>query len=412
MQNSSNETINCNRLPEVIGLLCQSKGFLPEDHAKPFICAKVLYCLGLKSKNNTLKKFVSKLNPDSRNYNSGLAYNLAMGYTPLGSATARHFYVSGAKESLRSYLIAMKPDELELLGTFLQKYWFSESQQDEIDKYIELLMRAFLQLSHKGEAIPFTRSELQSLRDTAKNRELVSKFGDELFAECGENHICPLCRKNVLSKARVDNDGFMVAVIDSSESVDDPHNLIALCPDCFTKHLGCGTDADFTALRTAKDRILRLLKGTVLLSRMPVDAQVKQILISLGNEDELPIEDITIEWNAVMVKTKLASKKRLIQEIEGLVVDNRQMVLQCLQFLDKSKTVHGMSIAKRIKAKFEKLDKEFSKRILELERDIRIGVIWRDLVTHLMDISDCEEEAAKIVVAYYIQDCEVFRAGS
>lgn len=69
-------------------------------------------------------------------------------------------------------------------------------------------------------------------------------------------------------------------------------------------------------------------------------------------------------------------------------------------------------MARQIKSMFNKLDHEYTNRHKEDDPYYKFQLIFDGLVNYLIQLTGALSQPCRIVIAFYIQDCEIFRANS
>jgi len=184
---------------------------------------------------------------------------------------------------------------------------------------------------------------------------------------------------------------------------DDPGrptigDAIALCPSCYSWYLVTSQD-ERQALRKHKERIAaRALAGDEV-SGIKIDEQISEVLRTIDtyevSEDALAESQRTFDPSTIKSKIRnIPLRRRTI----SYVTEYFPYVRGLLQAIEKDSD--SEIIAQQFNLQYLK-----AKRRIKAESDIA-DVIAEDLYNHT---GQQHREACQIVVAYFIQSCEVFK---
>lgn len=228
----------------------------------------------------------------------------------------------------------------------------------------------------------------------------TSKIGSALVAEVLS--ICPNdgCAKSLFTRmgGRIE-DNYEVVVIDPCQSTEGEGNLIALCPDCAKKYRLLNDPEKIKRMREIKDRFVRIAEMQDIVSQQSVDEEVRSVLSRIKN---LPYpQGVDLNYEPVTLKEKIhPSDPGLLAQIKIWVDLYYPDVHAELQDLNKNGKMKFEPFCLQVKLNFLMLNnKGYSQR-----------EIYEKLIDWLMNETNGSRHICEIVIAYFVQKCEVFDA--
>jgi len=233
------------------------------------------------------------------------------------------------------------------------------------------------------------------------SQQAKSSFGSALLADC--SHICSMtgCCKSLFiedDKQNTIND-YEAARIDSSKSISYP-SFIALCHDCFQKYAFKHTKQDEKELQAIKKVQMQTRDSKNVLDTIGIEKGIDQVVSNLSRAK--PKDFIEISYEALSVSEKIdeGSHSILLNQVTSDVTKYFLFVEKSMQDAAKKKLFNDLLLRAQIKAAYEQLaDKKYSPEQIYTALSEKLRAITKQ------DIFYCY-----IVIAYFIQSCEVFDA--
>jgi hypothetical protein len=258
-------------------------------------------------------------------------------------------------------------------------------------------------------------SRVNAIAILAASRNLSAEMSDELgidlasFPKRTEDLLllqevechCPLCRNNLIKKKNgVTLRNYKIAPISGSMASPRQMSLnshIALCRSCADEYVSSNSVSEHAKLqvikRTLSDRRVAL-EST---AGIQIDEQIADILHTIAR---VPKEELTLRMEPVEVEKKIkASEIPLLIKISGYVERYFYRVRDALKTLDRNGRLRSKEIAEDVNACYKKLRR--GKHSQEQ--------VYDDLVAWLETKAKpgCHL-ACEIMIAFFVQDCEVF----
>lgn len=242
---------------------------------------------------------------------------------------------------------------------------------------------------------------VKTKRKSVKGRSVSSlkeKYGIGLVIEA--NCICPnLWCTNSLQEDLDDGSALNYEVFRIDESVPETeNNLIALCPSCYRRLTANCTDENRNHLKSIKLQLIQNAQDKTVLSSEKLEHEIEAVLekITYTPTDQL----VPLNYEPVAVKQKIKKDVPLLIRVNAYVTAYYSKVDQWLKQMDREGKQRFKPFCNAMKINFLKLDaiEESQQKIFDSLAD------WIQTNTH-QDRAACE-----IVVAYFVQKCEVFYA--
>ncbi len=209
--------------------------------------------------------------------------------------------------------------------------------------------------------------------------------------EC-QNIIPPQCSHSL--KTNCESTGLPFPEPDSLD------NLIALCPTCAAEYRSNPTPKMYQQLMLAKRQMVSRAELIDTLDRLDVEDGIIDLLNSLGALDQ-EFDFAEASKNALAIVKKIHPEERLLaNEINGNVLLYYRFVEEQLRQLDAEGILDFEIIRTQIHGCFLKLDRAG----LPQSKIVESMAKWLSDKTGSGDILAC-----RIVIAFFIQACEVFR---
>ena len=190
-----------------------------------------------------------------------------------------------------------------------------------------------------------------------------------------------------------------VVQIDPANRQCREDNFIILCSECARRYTGTNED-EMRALATKRQVIQDKYDHAKSLKSGNIEDAIKRVLVKLQKHTETPQtfdEDID---GPLKVKEKIPNDFLLQNRILSHVTTWFKYVHTALQHLDYSDDVTFEIIKNAIHGHYLKLQ----------AKSLSHHQIVEHLTDYLVNTTDERRDACEIVVAYFVQDCEVFDA--
>ncbi len=252
---------------------------------------------------------------------------------------------------------------------------------------------------------------------TRNGRIKLSKTEEDiLFSDC--NGLCSLCGKSlVFLKDGEYHRGFQAAHIyphsptkqqkDALQDVPLPKdiegidNIILLCERSHNTQDCCTSRQDYLKLYNIKQEQLKNRQAKESIEWINIEPEIEQVLDGLKDIKQEELSELNMI--PVAVKQKV-SDLPLQCKIHGYVSQYFNYIKTKLQELDVVCCSRSEAIAKEISLCFTKAKGR--------EMFIDQNAVFDTIVNWLISKTDRQRSACEAVVAYYVQDCEVFDASS
>ena len=297
----------------------------------------------------------------------------------------------------------LEKDSREKLVNELNSFGVT-TEIDRLETAVSELFYFALKAASEGKSefdIPEDLKVDDKFKEKVENeKSLKNQFGAELLEET--RFICPYdgCYRNLIVKNENRSDwNYRVVPIDSKITEPLPHNYIALCPECAEKYL-LNTDEEATKrLKSIKDILSKMspLEDDWLNSQKILDAVGKVIhkisSIPLEKVSELKFEPVCID------KKILKNNPVFYKTVKMFITDYFYDVNLLFKESDNQKALKFDRFCKIVRWHYENLQ---DKNIYEQSQ------IFDKLTNWLCSATNEEYLYCSIVIAYFIQKCEVF----
>jgi cytochrome c553 len=253
------------------------------------------------------------------------------------------------------------------------------------------------------------------MKNNQNRKSNTPNFDARLLAETG-NH-CPLCGEPLLGKKSGKSMKlYQIAHIypysptkEQLEELQDVpmaedresfENKIALCLNCHKKQDVHTQKEEYIRLYNKKQQLMRQTKAMDGASTVFIEDEIKEVLQKLKEADIKKL--IPLSYDAISVDKKITQENGLLlNDVRDKVVQYFLFVQEILQDIDKSGPQKSKIIASEIKTCFLKA----------ADRGLSQEEIFSTLVDWLTSKTQSQSElACRIIISYFVQDCEVFDA--
>ena len=285
----------------------------------------------------------------------------------------------------------------------------------EIDKTISDAKRksllGFYQSGDEGKFLGETF--LYSINKPNKKEDNVVEVDDApLLAEA--NYECPLCHDKLLETVKgkpikryvitqifpedisEDQKNEFNSVYKKPHNLDSPDNLIALCERCSEEYLLAPTIDEYKKIHETKSMISRNYKARISANNVELEENIRVVLnalINIKRTDPL----VVLEYDALRIEEKIPNNYILKDETINSVLHYYRYIESVFSESDADFD----EIASEVKVcsqKFEKSGMSQDEVVFNLAEWIR----------NKTKLEEKSRRACGIVVAFFIQNCEVF----
>ena len=232
-----------------------------------------------------------------------------------------------------------------------------------------------------------------------KEESLKDRFGMQLLLEtecichydsCGDS----LCVDRSGKKEYV----YEVVRIDPAGR-DVPGNLIAICPSCAVAHGLTNTDPEAVKrLQEIKTRLVEKNAALTDISTTDVDEGIRNVIRKIG---EIEIDSsVPLNYDPVAVRNKIPNDIALNIKVSSYVSAYYERVKEIFKELDKEQQVRYEPFSCSVKLTYLKLKNSGYDQ----------SSIFDYLTEWLMNATNESREYCEIIIAYYVQNCEVYDA--
>lgn len=184
-----------------------------------------------------------------------------------------------------------------------------------------------------------------------------------------------------------------------SEDVNSIENLIAVCHNCHKKYDTHKTVSDYRKWVKVKKNLIEASKQKLYYSNFKIEEEIKSILEKLNNENigneflELSLTSLAVDQKANKTLTPLVKRS-----IKYNIVEYFNFIKHELSEMDKLSPRKSELIASEMKSFYLKTFEENQNQDFIYEHMVK----WLNKKTE-----NYSEKACEIIIAYFIQDCEV-----
>lgn len=244
------------------------------------------------------------------------------------------------------------------------------------------------------------QDELTKVKQQQLDANLKNKYGDYLLVE-EENH-CPFpgCgRELVLTNNGKIYYAYEVTLIDRSAPAI-PENLLAMCPQCHATYLLDDNKKIRKELHETKKVLSTHRQNVHILDDLPLEKGIVSVITRIAKLHEKNLEDASLDPKAIKQKLDPSKDTVIYYTVNNYVGIYFMRIKEIMMNLDKRKIIDYEEIQDQMHALYRRL-KKANKSNIEIFNEITKKV-------HRVSLQD--EIYCQIVVAYFVQSCEVFDA--
>ena len=230
--------------------------------------------------------------------------------------------------------------------------------------------------------------------------ELRNRYGTYLLSEA--NHTCPFpgCgRELTILNAGKSTEAFNVALIDKKKA-PEVDNLLALCSRCYAVYSIDDNSKVTKELKEVKKLLLAHHKSVELLDELPLEKGVVGVLKKVKNLKEKDLVAASLDPKEIQQKLKPSDNIALYLTVNNYVTAYYVRLREIMMNADKRGTIDYDELQDQMRAIYKRL-KKAKKTNTE---------IFNEITNKIHKVSLQEEIYCQIVVAYFVQSCEVYDA--
>lgn len=231
------------------------------------------------------------------------------------------------------------------------------------------------------------------------DNDLKTRWGAELIAESGG--VCPNtgCSRPLITQGSSGSIAcYEVIPVDYNIPVDDPANLIAVCPRCASWYAVNREQNTRYILREVKKMTVKNVKIRSLLAEQSIENDIIDVLINipLTRAPETDLNYIPVELSRKMKPESNGLLHRLCLYVDLYY----QAVQEALQNLNRSGKNRFEPFCHKVRIAYLTLQ--------DIESDQE--TIFEHMVEWLQKETNGKRDACEVIIAYFVQKCEVFNA--
>ncbi len=314
------------------------------------------------------------------------------------------------------YLSSLTDDATHILSNKLNIVNIECNPYNVLEKCADIFVDIITSVAHK----PKTRKEVKKERSTL-SLEMAEEFfpngvsrdiNNDLYFLSEVRCVCPLCGKSLIrKKGNVTIPEYKITYINEPKvlyessilyeptNMESDKNKIALCLECNNTYLTTFSKEAFHSLMNKKQQLSNLSKALVDSNSVDLEDNLQIIIDELSKFSVGTFND-TLSNKALLIKNKIDSSNLLLIERTEFYVSRYYKYIEQLFINAEAEGVLDFNlVAQEVNLCFEKLLK------LGLSQD-EICIQLADWIKHSTKSSS--DIACQIVVAFFIQNCEVF----
>lgn len=184
------------------------------------------------------------------------------------------------------------------------------------------------------------------------------------------------------------------------ENSEDFKNKIALCKSCHSNYDDKKTIDEYNNLLKIKKELLAKQSAKIDVSSVMIEDEISDVIIALEKLTDTDCEGIEkLSYNALKINEKIKSDHSMLRKsIRMYVTEYYFLVKQELKNLDQIKKLKFDQIASEVRTAYLKC----------ASNDDNQNAIFESLVCWLRRKTGGSEEACRIVISFFVQNCEVY----
>jgi len=364
---------------------------------------------------------------DDKEHNPVASYTLSTrekifnGGSAIGKKQAIAMRQKIYKENFSEYVNALSPDTLAALEEEVIKRGIDASSNNSIGDVCADLFASIIGDIASGDSSK--KSAISVFSEI--NKAFLTEIGEiphidlpncymNLLMEA--NGKCPLCRTKPLVKTERGNSLTQYKVVNIlpvapteadytiyEELLDSPidrnslENKITLCLECANSYITLPTKEQCKNLMEMKDKLQRNFGASQIADDMHLETGIEEVLRGISDTPKDMIIE-KLEYSALKIEKKIYDAA-LLAKAEGLALRYYQHIKGMFSLLEREKDLDFDDIAGSVKATYKRLKKQ--------------NLTQEEIFTHLTEwflgkSQTDNRTACEVVVAFFVQNCEVF----
>jgi hypothetical protein len=176
-------------------------------------------------------------------------------------------------------------------------------------------------------------------------------------------------------------------------------NKILLCVSCANKYVAHTSRDECTALIDTKGKLVRLYAASLAMEKIALEDEIEQVLRRIASATEFDLS-IKLNYDVLRLKDKIpATNVPLLIKAKGYVVEYYRFIESIFSDLEREGKLFSRVFASGVKHGFEVLN----------AKGLTHDEIYAQLVDWFQNQSGTRNNVAcEIIVAFFVQNCEVF----
>jgi len=353
-------------------------------------------------------------------YEIGTLEKIFNGNAKIGKQKATAVMQRIYKENFSEYINALSPDTLTALEVEVRNKGIDTESKNIGDVCADLLASIIDDIA-KGKLIE--KAIIPTINDL--NKPFLTEIGtmshighpnSDINLLMEANRKCPSCRTKPLVTDKGSNSLLQYKIIDIlpvtpteqdhmlfEELLDNPldrnsfENKIPLCLDCANSYLALPTKEGCRNLIEVKSKLQRNYLAYQIVDDMYLETGIEEVLRGIANTPQDMLAE-KLEYSALKIEKKIYDVA-LMAKAEGLALRYYQHIKGMFSLLEREKDLDFDDVAGNVKATYRRLRKQ--------------NLTQEEIFSHLTDwflnkSQTNNATACEIVVAFFVQNCEVF----
>lgn len=348
------------------------------------------------------------------------------GNSKISKKNASAIFTHLDKGRFSDYIDSLPTDTLALLKDSLKNLEIETGAAHGVpDKCADILTSILMNLAgvknastslQNVNALPYIEMSTELVPSFTTQRGMIPESDLHLLMEA--DHSCPLCGAPLIGQK---NDNGLAKYRITSIVPDAPteelkkelggsiihkdqctsKNKIALCIPCNNAYTANTTKDECLNLLNTKERLSRNSNALEVLDKMYLEEQIEAVIRQIANASPEQLSD-ELTYNAVRINEKIKkSNIPLLVKVRGFVVPYYNFIKTVFSQLEREGKLIFDDVANDVLRSYRKLQASN----LSQDEIYNQLVDWFNKKTNAQSVVACE-----IIVAFFVQNCEVFHA--
>lgn len=263
----------------------------------------------------------------------------------------------------------------------------------------KLLAECFVDIIRRAAGI-VQHTELEKQRQAQAELDIRNRYGDYLINEAGYTCPFPGCGHSlVITNAGRSVNSFNVACINKKKA-PEVSNLLVLCPRCY----GTYSIDDNPKLSKELEGVKKILvghnKNIQLLDDLPLEKGIVSVISRIPKLKEKELSAVSFDPKELHQKLRPSENIALYITVKTYVTTYYVKLREIMINADKRGSIDYDEVQDQMRAIYRRMKKTKKSN----------GEIFNEIAQKIHKVSLQEDIYCQIVVAYFIQSCEVFDA--